>query len=85
LPAKGALRQGVIIDLHERLQAPRRARHGDMRDASVAELQPLRVDLPQARRVGDHGAGAVRRRPAPSRCQISAANWPGPVRCTRWA
>ncbi len=51
--AKGALRQGVIIDLHERLEAHRRARPGDMRDASVRELQQrFGVDLPQARRVG---------------------------------
>ena len=52
LPAKGALRQGVIIDLHERLEAHRRARPGDMRDASVRELQQrFGVDVPQARRV----------------------------------
>ena len=35
-PAKGALRQGVIIDLHERIEALLRARPGDIRDASVA-------------------------------------------------
>jgi exopolyphosphatase/guanosine-5'-triphosphate,3'-diphosphate pyrophosphatase len=53
LPAKGALRQGVIIDLHERLEALLRARPGDMRDASVAELQRrFAVDTAQARRVG---------------------------------
>jgi len=51
-PAKGALRQGVIIDLHERLDVLRRARPGDMRDASVQELQKrFNVDVPQARRV----------------------------------
>jgi len=51
-PAKGALRQGVIIDLHERLEARRRARGGDMRDASVRELQRrFGVDVAQARRV----------------------------------
>jgi exopolyphosphatase/guanosine-5'-triphosphate,3'-diphosphate pyrophosphatase len=51
-PAKGALRQGVIIDLHERLEAQQRARPGDMRDASVAELQRrFGVDTTQARRV----------------------------------
>ena len=38
-PAKGALRQGVIIDLHERIEAVQRAQPGDMRDASVTELQ----------------------------------------------
>ena len=53
LAAKGALRQGVIIDLHERLDAQRRSSPHDMRDASVRELQ-LRfgVDVAQARRVG---------------------------------
>jgi len=53
-PAKGALRQGVIVDLHERLEALRRARPGDMRDASVAELQRrFGVDAGQAARVRD--------------------------------
>ena len=51
-PAKGALRQGVIVDLHERLEARHRARPGDMRDASVHELQRrFGVDTAQARRV----------------------------------
>lgn len=51
-PAKGALRQGVVFDLHERLQAQQRQRGGDMRDASVAELQRrFAVDTAQARRV----------------------------------
>ena len=53
-PAKGALRQGVIVDLHERLEALNRARPGDMRDASVAELQRrFGVDTAQAVRVRD--------------------------------
>jgi exopolyphosphatase/guanosine-5'-triphosphate,3'-diphosphate pyrophosphatase len=52
LPARGALRQGVIFDLDERLEALRRARPGDMRDHSVAELQRrFGVDAAQARRV----------------------------------
>ena len=38
-PAKGALRQGVVIDLHDRLQAQQRQRGGDLRDASVPALQ----------------------------------------------
>lgn len=51
-PAKGALRQGVLIDLHERLEALHRARPGDMRDRSVAELQRrFGVDRDQAARV----------------------------------
>jgi exopolyphosphatase / guanosine-5'-triphosphate,3'-diphosphate pyrophosphatase len=51
-PAKGALRQGVIIDLHERLEARRRAHGTDMRDATVRELQRrFAVDAAQATRV----------------------------------
>jgi exopolyphosphatase/guanosine-5'-triphosphate,3'-diphosphate pyrophosphatase len=51
-PAKGALRQGVIVDLHERQQTLRGERAGDMRDASVAELQRrFGVDSAQAARV----------------------------------
>jgi exopolyphosphatase/guanosine-5'-triphosphate,3'-diphosphate pyrophosphatase len=51
-PAKGALRQGVIIDLHERLSVLHHARPGDMRDRSVAELQRrFAVDAEQAGRV----------------------------------
>ena len=51
-PAKGALRQGVIVDLHERIDAHRRSRGGDMRDASVRELQRrFGVDAAQAERV----------------------------------
>ena len=52
LPAKGALRQGVIIDLHDRLAAAAQARGRDMRDDSVAELQRrFGVDAAQAERV----------------------------------
>lgn len=56
LPAKGALRQGVIFDLIERLEAESAAALGlsklDMRDASVAALQKrFSVDLAQAARV----------------------------------
>ena len=51
-PAKGALRQGVIIDLHERLLALQRQLPGDMRDSSVADLQQrFNVDSAQAARV----------------------------------
>jgi exopolyphosphatase / guanosine-5'-triphosphate,3'-diphosphate pyrophosphatase len=55
-PARGALRQGVIIDLHERhstLRAPgRKVRNGDVRDASVRGLQRrFMVDTAQAARV----------------------------------
>ncbi len=51
-PAKGALRQGVIIDLHDRLLAQAGGRSHDMRDATVAELQRrFAVDTAQAERV----------------------------------
>jgi exopolyphosphatase/guanosine-5'-triphosphate,3'-diphosphate pyrophosphatase len=51
-PAKGALRQGVVVDLNERIEALQRQRPGDMRDASVAELQRrFAVDTGQAGRV----------------------------------
>ncbi len=59
-PTRGALRQGVIIDLHERLAALRaphsaargRAAGGDIRDASVRGLQRrFLVDRAQAARV----------------------------------
>jgi len=51
-PAKGALRQGVIVDLHERLAAARSAHARDMRDLTVRELQVrFDVDAEQALRV----------------------------------
>ena len=55
-PARGALRQGVIIDLHERhsaLRTPGRPeRSGDVRDASVRGLQRrFMADTAQAARV----------------------------------
>ncbi len=51
-PAKGALRQGVVIDLHERHAARRQAHGGDVRDQSVATLQArFGVDTEQAGRV----------------------------------
>jgi exopolyphosphatase/guanosine-5'-triphosphate,3'-diphosphate pyrophosphatase len=53
LPAKGALRQGVIVDLSERLAAGHEAQGHDLRDTTVAELQRrFHADLGQARRVG---------------------------------
>ncbi len=51
-PAKGALRQGVIVDLHRRLLATQNHRGSDVRDASVADLQKrFAVDTTQAQRV----------------------------------
>jgi exopolyphosphatase / guanosine-5'-triphosphate,3'-diphosphate pyrophosphatase len=51
-PARGALRQGVIFDLAERLDAAQQHRPGALRDGSVAELQRrFGADVAQARRV----------------------------------
>ena len=50
-PARGALRQGVIFELEQRLASDGAAR-GDPRDDTVRELQRrFAVDLPQAKRV----------------------------------
>ncbi len=53
MPARGALRQGVIFDLDERLHATELPQDGhDIRDASVRELQRrFMVDTHQAERV----------------------------------
>jgi exopolyphosphatase/guanosine-5'-triphosphate,3'-diphosphate pyrophosphatase len=52
LPAKGALRQGVIFDLDERLTAARDPAGHDLRDETVHELQHrFSVDVAQAERV----------------------------------
>ena len=51
-PAKGALRQGMIIDLHERHAALRQVGGGDLRDHSACALQArFGVDAEQALRV----------------------------------
>ncbi|MEF7613400.1 exopolyphosphatase [Aquincola sp. MAHUQ-54] len=51
-PARGALRQGVIIDLYDRVHAPRDGQGGDVREGSVRELQQrFMVDVAQAERV----------------------------------
>ncbi|HWI10762.1 MAG TPA: Ppx/GppA phosphatase family protein [Burkholderiaceae bacterium] len=74
LPARGALRQGVIFDLDERSKAAEQRQDGhDIRDASVRELQRrFMVDTQQAARVSgvaqalyasvQPGAGAEMRR-----------------------
>ena len=53
MPARGALRQGVIFDLDERIRATELRQDGhDIRDASVRELQRrFMVDTHQAERV----------------------------------
>jgi exopolyphosphatase/guanosine-5'-triphosphate,3'-diphosphate pyrophosphatase len=52
-PAKGALRQGVIVDLYER-QRSAGGEVPDLRDASVSALQQqFHCDLAQAKRVHD--------------------------------
>ena len=53
-PAKGALRQGVIVDLHERLLAAHHEQGHDMREDTVRALQArFGVDTLQAARVRD--------------------------------
>jgi exopolyphosphatase/guanosine-5'-triphosphate,3'-diphosphate pyrophosphatase len=54
LPARGALRQGVIIDLHERLEAALQAGGVDLRDLTVNTMQTrFHVDMAQSLRVRD--------------------------------
>jgi exopolyphosphatase/guanosine-5'-triphosphate,3'-diphosphate pyrophosphatase len=54
LPAKGALRQGVIVDLSERLAAGHEAAGQDLREQTIVELQRrFHVDAAQAGRVGE--------------------------------
>jgi exopolyphosphatase/guanosine-5'-triphosphate,3'-diphosphate pyrophosphatase len=51
-PAKGALRQGVIFDLEDRLEAARNHRQTDPREVSAREMQQrFHVDMVQADRV----------------------------------
>ena len=60
-PAKGALRQGVIVDLHERHAASRQAGGADLRDQSVAALQArFNVDTEQAARVRSVASALLR-------------------------
>jgi exopolyphosphatase/guanosine-5'-triphosphate,3'-diphosphate pyrophosphatase len=57
-PAKGALRQGVIVDLSERLAAGNQASGHDLRDTTIADLQRrFQVDLAQAERVAQTAQG----------------------------
>jgi exopolyphosphatase / guanosine-5'-triphosphate,3'-diphosphate pyrophosphatase len=67
-PARGALRQGVIFDLDERLNTNANNLSGgqDIRDASVRELQRrFMVDLSQAQRVS-HVAQALHQQVQPT-------------------
>ena len=51
-PARGALRQGVIFDLEERITADRDPAHHDLRDDTTVDLQQrFLIDVAQARRV----------------------------------
>ncbi|MDM4767238.1 Ppx/GppA phosphatase family protein [Pelomonas sp. SE-A7] len=59
-PAKGALRQGVVFELAQRLQPSGRMAE-DLREQSVQELQRrFLVDTEQARRVRDQALGFLR-------------------------
>lgn len=75
LPTKGALRQGVIFDLAERLQP---SGERDPRGASVAELQTrFGVDLPHAERVASQAERLYR--------QLAPKPVPELLRELRWA
>jgi len=75
LPTKGALRQGVIFDLAERLQP---AEGVDVRAASVAELQTrFAVDIAQADRVAQQAELLYR--------QLHPRGPSEPLRELRWA
>ncbi|MEY4427664.1 MAG: hypothetical protein RLZZ182_353 [Pseudomonadota bacterium] len=85
-PAKGALRQGVIFDLEERLEAARNQQQIDPRELSVRELQQrFRVDGVQAQRVRDQATTLWRhlqgvkgaRTPAALRESQQALAWAG--------
>jgi len=53
-PAKGALRQGVIVDLHARLAAASHSSVTDLRDATTLQLQQrFAIDVTQSQRVKD--------------------------------
>ncbi len=55
LPAKAALREGVIVDLHHRLAALQSGAVSDMRDESVKGMQArFGVDIPHAISVREH-------------------------------
>ena len=57
-PAKGALRQGVVIELDARVRAAHQVHPADVRDRSVAELQRrFGVDTEQAMRVAQSALG----------------------------
>lgn len=56
-PAKGALRQGVIFDLDERLESARNPRMADPREAAVQELQRrFKVDTEHAQRIQERAS-----------------------------
>jgi exopolyphosphatase/guanosine-5'-triphosphate,3'-diphosphate pyrophosphatase len=53
-PAKGALRQGVIVELNERISAAHKVQGRDLRDGTVRDLQKrFDIDVPQSKRVAD--------------------------------
>lgn len=79
LPARGALRQGVVFDLEERLRSRNGPSPGqqDLRDQTVADLQRrFQVDLRQARRVSQVATDLMRRiRPQSELTQLRQLGW----------
>lgn len=78
-PARGALRQGVVFDLEERLAADRDPAHHDLRDDTIVDLQQrFRVDVAQARRVQDVASRLYRQvQPRASVDQQRELGWAG--------
>lgn len=82
-PAKGALRQGVIFDLEERIEAARNHRHHDQRDTSVRELQQrFQIDTAQADRVRQRALSLWNSLKESSRSQVTDSE---PARELGWA
>jgi exopolyphosphatase/guanosine-5'-triphosphate,3'-diphosphate pyrophosphatase len=77
LPAKGALRQGVIVDLHDRLLARQLASGRDLRDESVAALQRrFAVDPEQANRVTQVALGLFQQLlPSATADEVAELRW----------
>lgn len=76
-PTKGALRQGVIFDLAERLETQRPGRSRDMREQSVLALQQrFSVDPAQAGRVSQLALSLYKRlQPEATREQQRELGW----------
>jgi exopolyphosphatase/guanosine-5'-triphosphate,3'-diphosphate pyrophosphatase len=77
LPAKGALRQGVIVDLHDRLHAASHPSSHDPRDEAVQALQQrFSVDALQAQRVSSMAQALFRQaQPQADVTELTELRW----------